>query len=282
MKNNSCKKAIITGAALGLGRSLALGLAEEGWKIGIVDINDGEANATLNEVRRKGGDGEIFRCDVTDLNQVEAMIDHFFTAWGSIDMLFNNAGVGTVGDVGYTPIEEWRRLISIDLFGVIHGCHAVIPRMKKQGYGYIVNTASSGGVASLPSMSAYNVCKAGVISLSETLKAELAPFNIDVSVICPTFFKSNLINSFSNSDTPFLQTTKTGFQNTKITSDIIARKVLNSIKKKTFYIFPQANAKQVWFTKRIAPSLYIKTLAFLNKKGKLEPILDAMAHRGKL
>jgi len=282
MKKNSCKKAIITGAACGLGRSLSLALAEEGWKIGIVDINDDDSNATLDEVRRKGGDGEIFCCDVSDLNQVEAMIDHFFTVWGSIDLLVNNAGVATVGDVGSMPIKEWRRLISIDLFGVIHGCHVMIPKMKKQGYGYIVNTASAAGIASLLSMSAYNVCKAGVISLSETLKVELAPFNIGVSVICPTFFKSNLINSFNCSDHPFFETTKTGFQKTTITSDIIAHRVLNSLKKGTFYIFPQANAKQVWFTKRLAPSLYIRMLAFLNKKGKLEPILDAMAHRGKL
>jgi short-subunit dehydrogenase len=131
-------------------------------------------------------------------------------------------------------------------------------------------------------MSAYNVCKAGVISLSETLKVELAPFNIRVSVICPTFFKSNLIKSFNCSGHPFFETTKTGFQNTTITSDIVAQKFLRSLKKETFYIFPQANARQVWFTKRLAPSLYLRTLAFLNRKGKLESILDTMARRGQL
>jgi NAD(P)-dependent dehydrogenase (short-subunit alcohol dehydrogenase family) len=282
MKKNSCKKAIITGAACGLGRSLSLALAEEGWRIGIVDINDDDSNATLGEVRRKGGDGEIFCCDVSDLSQVEAMIDHFFTVWGSIDLMVNNAGVATVGDVGSMPINEWTRLINIDLFGVIHGCHVIIPKMKRQGYGYIVNTASAGGVASLPSMSVYNVCKAGVISLSETLKVELAPFNIGVSVICPTFFKSNLINSFNCSNHPFFETTKTGFQKTTITCDMIAHRVIKSLKKGEFYIFPQANAKQVWFTKRLAPSLYLRMLSFLNRKGKLEPILDAMAHRGQL
>jgi NAD(P)-dependent dehydrogenase (short-subunit alcohol dehydrogenase family) len=282
MKNNSCKKAIITGAACGLGRSLSMALAEEGWKIGIVDINDDDSNATLDEVKHRGGDGEIFYCDVTDVNQVEAMIDHFFTVWGSIDLLVNNAGVATIGDVGSMPMEEWRRLISIDLFGVIHGCHAVIPRMKKQGYGYIINTASSGGIASLPSMSAYNVCKAGVISISETLKVELAPFNIGVSVICPTFFKSNLISSFNCGDHPFFETTKTGFQKTAVTSDIIANRVIKALKKKKFYILPQANARQVWLAKRVSPSAYIGALSFLNKKGKLRPILDAMAHRGQL
>ena len=282
MKANPCKKAIITGAACGLGRSLSLALAEEGWKIGIVDIHDDDSNATLDEVRRNGGDGEIFCCDVSDLSQVEAMVDHFFTVWGSIDLMVNNAGVATVGDVGSMPMTEWKRLIDIDLLGVIHGCHVIIPRMKRQGYGYIVNTASAGGVASLPSMSVYNVCKAGVISLSETLKVELAPFNIGVSVICPTFFKSNLINSFNCNDHPFFETTKTGFQKTAITCDMIAHRVIKSLKKGTFYIFPQANAKQVWFTKRFAPSLYIRMLAFLNRKGKLEPVLDAMAHRGQL
>ena len=282
MKSGSSGTAVITGAGCGLGRSLSSALAQEGWKIGVVDIDDGHSELTLDEIRRKGGDGEVLRCDVSDPDQVQAMIDHFFAAWGSIDLMVNNAGVATVGDVGSMPLREWKRLVDIDLFGVIHGCHAVIPKMKGQGYGYIVNTASAAGVASLLGMSAYNVCKAGVISLSETLKVDLAPFNIGVSVICPTFFRSNLINSFSCSDHPFFQTTKTGFQRTTITADIIARRVVSSLKKGRFYIFPQGNARQVWLTKRLAPSLYIRMLAFLHRKGKLEPMLDAMANRGRL
>jgi NAD(P)-dependent dehydrogenase (short-subunit alcohol dehydrogenase family) len=282
MKKHARQKAIITGAACGLGRSLSLALAAEGWQIGIVDINVDDANTTLEEVRRKGADGEIFSCDVADLDQVEAMAEHFFTLWGSVDLMVNNAGVATVGDVGSMPMSEWRRLIDIDLFGVIHGCHAVIPKMKRQGYGYIVNTASAAGVASLPGMSAYNVCKAGVISLSETLKVELAPFHIGVSVICPTFFKSDLIHSFHSGGHPFFETTKTGFENTRVTSDIIAQRFIHSLKRGTFYIFPQTNAIQVWFTKRFAPSLYLRLLAFLNGRGKLEPLLDAMAQRGQL
>jgi len=282
MEAHERAKAIITGAACGLGRSLALALAAEGWDVGIADIDADGAGTVLDQVRRTGGDGDVFRCDVADCEQVQAMVDHFFTRWGRLDLLVNNAGVATVGDVGTLPVEEWRRLIHIDLFGVIHGCHAAIPRMKRQGHGHILNTASAGGVASLPGMSAYNVCKAGVISLSETLKVELAPFHIGVSVICPTFFQSNLIGSFPDGDHPFLETTRTGFRRTAVTSERVAQEVLHALKRRTFYIFPQANARHVWRAKRLAPSLYLRTLARLNRTGRLEPLLRVLARRGQL
>ena len=190
MKANYPKNVVITGAASGLGRALALAWAREGWKIGIADIDTDGAAQTLTMVEQAGGTGEIFRCNVRNLEEIEAMADHFFASWGSVGVIVNNAGVADVGCVGDIHIENWERMLDTSLWGVIYGCHAFIPRMKEQGGGYIVNTSSAAGLICLPHMAPYNVAKAGVISLSETLKCELSSSGIGVTVICPTFFNT--------------------------------------------------------------------------------------------
>jgi NAD(P)-dependent dehydrogenase (short-subunit alcohol dehydrogenase family) len=176
------KTAVVTGAGSGLGRSLCVELARRGWRLGAVDMNAEAARQTVRLVEDAGGGGEAWECDVRDLAQVEAMASHFFEAFGAVGMLFNNAGIGAGGDVGELPMDQWRRVVDTNLWGVINGCHVFIPRMKAHGSGHIVNTGSIGAFVALPGVSPYCVSKAGVIALSETLRSELAPHNIGVTV----------------------------------------------------------------------------------------------------
>ena len=196
MKRLQGKRAAITGAGSGLGRALSLELAKQGWRILVADIQEERAQETLHLVTQAGGSGEAFCCDVTAKNQVAAMADKVFREWGGVDLLINNAGVSMAGFVGRSPLENWQWIVDIDLWGVIYGCHYFIPQMKKMGVGHIVNIASNAGISSLPEMAAYNVAKAGVISLSETLRSELAPYNMALLQYAPHFLPLTFWKTF--------------------------------------------------------------------------------------
>ena len=133
-------------------------------------------------------------CDVSKLEEIEALAA---SCQGPVDLVVNNAGVSSGGRIGESPMADWRWTIEIDLFGVIYGCHAFVPILRNQGHGHILNVASAAGLA-LPAPrdeGAYDVSKAGVVALSETLAAELVGTKVGVTVLCPTFFQTNIVKS---------------------------------------------------------------------------------------
>jgi NAD(P)-dependent dehydrogenase (short-subunit alcohol dehydrogenase family) len=255
------KTAVITGAGSGLGRALSLNLARDGWRIGIVDVNREGAECTQDLVREAGGSGEVYRCDIRDSAEVEAMARHFFDDWGGVSLLVNNAGIAVAGFVGDAPVEEWRRIVDVNIMGTVHGCHAFIPLMKKQGAGHIVNVASSAGITNLPEMAPYNMTKAGVISLSETLCTELACDRIGVTVACPTFFDTNLLDGMSCTNEFQSDFAHSAFRNAKVTPDDIAAATIKGARRGRLYVFPQFAAKWTWAAKRLSPGLWFRTIA---------------------
>ena len=262
------KRAVITGAGSGLGRALSLELAKQGWRILVTDIQEERAQETLKLVEEAGGYGEAFCCDVADKNQVAAMADKVFCEWGGVDLLVNNAGVSVAGFVGSSPLENWQWIVDIDLWGVIYGCHFFIPQMKKTGAGHIVNIASNAGISSLPEMAPYNVTKAGVISLSETLRSELAPSNIGVTVVCPTFFTSNLLENFRyDTEEQYKIAKKLLTWWFSMDPHDVARRILKAVRKNKLYVLPQIDAKFVWYAKRLFPSAYFRVLSFCYRRG---------------
>jgi NAD(P)-dependent dehydrogenase (short-subunit alcohol dehydrogenase family) len=255
------KTAVITGAGSGLGRAFAENLAADGWALGIVDINQEGAECTLDLVRRAGGSGEVYRCDIRDTAEVEAMARHFFEAWGGVSLLVNNAGIAVAGFVGDAPIEEWRRIVDVNLMGTVNGCHAFIPLMKEQGEGYIINVASSAGITNLPEMAPYNVTKAGVISLSETLRAELTCDRIGVTVSCPTFFDTNLLDGMSCTNEFQSDFAHSAFSNARVTPDDIAGATIRGARRGKLYVLPQFAAKWTWAAKRVSPGMWFRSIA---------------------
>jgi NAD(P)-dependent dehydrogenase (short-subunit alcohol dehydrogenase family) len=268
MKRLKGKRAAITGAGSGLGRALSLELAKQGWRILVTDIQEKRAQETLHLVTQAGGTGDALYCDVTAKNQVAAMADKMFCEWGGVDLLINNAGVSMAGFVGKSPLENWQWIVDIDLLGVIYGCHFFIPHMKKMGAGHIVNIASNAGIASLPEMAAYNVTKAGVISLSETLRSELAPYNIGVTAVCPSFFTSNLLENFRyDTEEQYRIAEKLFNWWFSMDSHVVARRVLRAVQKNKLYVLPQIDAKFVWYAKRFFPSAYFAVISFCYRRG---------------
>ena len=194
------KRVLITGAASGLGKALALEFAKRGWKIAVTDLDAAEIKNTADAVRAVGGEPLEMTLDVTRCDQFEAAAERITDSWSGLDVLVNNAGVADAGRMeggipGELNLENWRLLINVNLWGVIYGCRTFIPLLKKGGKGHILNVSSGAGLLCLPEMASYNATKAAVVGISATLKTELVDDNIDVTVSCPTAFQSNIANN---------------------------------------------------------------------------------------
>jgi NAD(P)-dependent dehydrogenase (short-subunit alcohol dehydrogenase family) len=260
------KRVFITGAASGLGRAFALRFAEMGWKVAIVDIHIERLSETKSAVEAFGVSCLDMECDVTSFDALSKCAERIEEEWGGVDIVLNNAGIAGVGQFEDITHEEWERVINVDLWSVIHGCRVFVPMLKRQGGGHIVNTASSAGIVSLPQMANYNVAKAGVISLSESLRAELAEDNIGVTVIAPTVFKANLVEDPNLEKHQMGRSFRKEIEKTKVTAEQIADITIAAIKKNKLYVVPQADAKRAWFFKRFFPELYFKTIIMLYRK----------------
>ncbi len=274
------KRVVITGAASGFGRSLALALARKGCRIAIADIDAEGAEETLEMVIREGGSGETYRVDVSVATEVEAMAEHFFGVWGGVDLLVNNAGVAVGGFVGNIPLEDWEWLYGVNFWGVVYGCHSFIPRMKVQGGGHILNVASAMGITCLGELAPYNTAKAAVIALSETLRSELAPYSIGVTALCPMFFKTNLMDNTRIETEMEREIAHYAFNCARMSSDEVAERAVRAVEKNRLYCIPQPSGRAHWLIKRINPRLYYGVFALLSRRGWLNPLVLWMARKG--
>lgn len=268
------KTAVITGAGSGFGRGLSLCFAKLGWKVGVSDINIERAEETVRLVNEAGGKGMAIKCDVTKPEEVQGLADSVLSKWGTVDVIINNAGVPVVGFMEKISLEDWKFEIDLMLMGVVYGCRTFIPVFKKQGWGHIVNTASSAGIVSLPEMAPYNVTKAGVIALSETLRGELKKSNIGVTVVCPTFFKTNLMDQIRVTDDHQINMANAFFNKFSFgTIDSVCKSTMNAIRKNRLYAVPQPDAKLFWFLKRMTPNIFYSVNSFLYSRGLMDKIL---------
>lgn len=249
-------RAVVTGAGSGLGRALCEELARRQARVLVSDINAAAAEETARRVTAAGGEARVHVCDVSNPEQVEALALAAESAFGGVDLLVNNAGVLSAGRMGELPLADWKHVIDVNLWGVIHGCHVFVPRLRRQGSGHILNIASAAGLMYVPDLAAYNASKAAVVALSETLSAELRAARIGVTVACPTFFRTNIANSGRYSDGA-LRTLGTRMVDTaRVSPDLVARKLLRAVDRGSLYVLPMADARWGWRLRRLSPGLF--------------------------
>jgi NAD(P)-dependent dehydrogenase (short-subunit alcohol dehydrogenase family) len=178
--------AVVTGGASGIGRAMALALARDGARVVVADVDERGMDDVVHQVRARGGEAVAVRTDVSDRDQVQALAGRAFEAFGDVHVLCNNAGVVTHGGLETATHRDWQWVLGVNLWGVIHGIEAFVPRMiaQKAG-GHIVNTASMAGLIATRGLGVYNTSKYAVVGLSETLAKDLKPYRIGVSVLCP-------------------------------------------------------------------------------------------------
>ncbi len=251
------KRAFITGGGGGLGRALALKLAADGWTIGITDIKDEGLAESKELIEKAGGKAYTYKFDVAKREEYQKAFDDYISKVGGLDLQINNAGVGDGGLFGEYGLDNWEWITGINQMAVVYGSHFATQVMKKQRSGHIISIASAAGLANMPNMSMYNVTKAAVISLMETLYAELYSFGVTVSVVCPTFFRSNVMQ-FNRGDKQATAIGQHIIQRAKYSPDEIADYVLTQAGKNVFYVLHPYQARLVFHIKRFLPNLFLR------------------------
>jgi len=189
---------MVTGAASGIGKELAVELARHGCTLVLVDINEDKLTETLNEVKKYAPDSTAEPCDIGNREQVNGMVETVQTRYGHIDILVNNAGIMTVKLFSELTDDEFNRHMEVNYYGAVYLIRAVVPIMEKQGEGVIMNVASVGGKLCVPGTSAYSASKAALYAFSETLQYELKDKGIHVGVVLPGGTRTEIHDSVCN------------------------------------------------------------------------------------
>jgi NAD(P)-dependent dehydrogenase (short-subunit alcohol dehydrogenase family) len=249
-------RAVVTGAGSGLGRAFSLELARRGARVVAADIDVAAAQETARMVEKLGCRALAVACDVAASEQVEALAGETVAQLGGCDLLINNAGVATAGPVDGIPLADWQWIMGINLWGVIHGCQFFLPQMRAQGGGHVINVASSAGLLCAPTMGPYNVTKAGVIALSETMAGELKSVGIGVTVLCPTFFRTKIAESSRHHGAGDVAQIHRLMDRAKLQAPEVARFALDAAAAGTLYALPHADGSWMWRLKRLAPERF--------------------------
>lgn len=261
--------AVVTGAGSGIGRAFAVELGRRGNRVVCSDIDETAAQCTVQTITEHDGAAIAVACDVSRIDEVDELARQA-QSWfgGPPTLVINNAGVGAGGrPIGDISLDDWTWTLGVNLWGPIHGCHVFTPilrdapRARRRGF---INVSSAASFGAAPGMAAYNVSKAAVLSLSETLAAELSGTGIGVTVLCPTFVKTNIVEAGRiSADSTELADWLMRW--TGISAERVARTCLDTHDGGGLYCMPQLDAKIGWGIKRLAPGTYTRAVGLVSR-----------------
>ncbi len=250
------KTAVVTGAGSGIGRATALLLARHGARVHVADVNADAAVAVVDEIGRSAVAHNV---DVSVPEQVRALADNVFESDGAVDILHNNAGIGHAGDIEATTIEDWQRVIAVNLLGVAYGVQCFVPRMLVQGRpATIVNTASEAGLVPTAKMAPYCTSKFGVVGMSESLDAELCDRGIRVIAVCPGIINTAIVSTgVMRGEIAALQPKAVSFYaKYGASADTVAEAILGAIEKPKLIVpVPRSHVLAPYLLHRLSPRL---------------------------
>lgn len=261
------KTALITGGASGIGRDMAICLLADGWTVGVVD-KDCDALARLSRLGLgRVGEGKLhgYCIDAADYPAMSHSVTRFLVAEGSISLLVNAVGIGASGEFEALDIDDWRRVIDVNVLGVVNACHAVLPSMKGRSSGHICTIASAAAYHSLAQLSAYNMTKAAMVSMTETLRAELSDYGIEASVMISAFYRSNIAR-FTLGGQRAQKRAQGLVQLSSMSSADAAWATLRGIAGGRTYLLVGMQARFVYFIKRHFPNFFNRLAPWIAKK----------------
>ena len=246
------KVAVITGGASGIGRAMAGRAAAEGMKVVMADIEEEALKDAERELTSQGADAIAVTTDVADAASVRELRERALRQFGAVHLVHNNAGVGGGGPIWEVPEQDWRWILGVNLWGVVHGVAAFVPLFIEQGEGHVVNTASIAGLTTAPFLGPYNATKQAVVAISETLFKDLQATGVSgvgVSVLCPGFVQTRIAESGRNrppwapesdaenaGDAESMRTTIADMIAGGIPPEAVAEQVMRAVRTNTFYI----------------------------------------------
>jgi NAD(P)-dependent dehydrogenase (short-subunit alcohol dehydrogenase family) len=262
--------ALVTGAGSGIGRETALALARAGARIAAIDVDDGRVERIAAEL---GARCALARCvDVAKRAEMQALAAEVHERFGALGILVNNAGVGHSGGLLDTPLEDWDWTLGVNLWGVIHGCHFFVPEMVRRGMrGHVVNISSTFGLLAPPGVCPYSTTKFALIGFSESLRTELAPHGVGVSVICPGLIATDIARSGRYSDESKRAPVTAQFARRGRKPAEVARAIVRAVRRDTALVPVGAEAWLAYAAKRAAPSLVervVKRVDAAEKSGR--------------
>ncbi len=274
MKNLKNKNVVLTGAASGIGRCLAHELANEGANLFLVDLNMEGLEIVKKELEPSGVNIMLGQCDVAKLTEFESLADQIDSKFGDIDLLINNAGIAGGGAIETLELEDWKKVIDVNLWSIIYSIKTFLPRMLQKGAGYIINTGSGAGVIGLPLHPQYVASKFSVVGISESLYSEFRDRGIKTSVICPSFIKTNIIDrtiiqppyhliegeDIEDKLEGFKEIFWEEYMRDSKTAEKVAKKYLKGIKKEKLYITDTGILRAAMFLKSISRRVYARVL----------------------
>jgi NAD(P)-dependent dehydrogenase (short-subunit alcohol dehydrogenase family) len=253
--------AVITGGAGGIGFGMADAFAARGAKIALADLDEPGMAARAETLRGRGVEVLCVRTDVTDRKSVDALADAVWSRFGAAHLVCNNAGIAIAGPLLQMTPDDWRLTMDIDFWGVVHGTYAFVPRMieQKQG-GHLLNTASMAGLVGMSWLGTYCAAKFAVVGFTESLRRELEPHGIGVSVLCPMIVATDITaNSLRmrgqevpKSETP-AQPPSAAMKGGVIAVEDVTKRVVAAIENKDFYILTHPEQRE--FLRRRAARL---------------------------
>ncbi len=251
------KVAVITGGGSGIGLAVAEALAREGAKLVIADIETGPMEAAVAKLKAAGAEAIGVRTDVSDRASVQALADRTFDHFGAAHVVMHNAGVAVFGATQDMSHQDWLWSMNVNLWGPIHGVEAFTPRMVEQGQGgHQVFTASFAGIVPNRHLGPYNVTKAAVVALAESLRKDLRGTGVSASVLCPMRVTTNIDHSYRNrpaelglSENTYTEDERSALQGRTLTTAPVADLVLDAIRRNQLYIHTHAEAEAL-FRKR--------------------------------
>ncbi len=256
MEELAGRVAAITGAGSGIGAALALACGDAGMDVALADVEIEKAEAVAEDLRARGRRALAARVDVRRADEVESFAESTFAALGGCHLLCNNAGVLVLGLTHQRSLEDFAWVLSVNLWGAIHGVRAFVPRMIQQAQGgHVVNTASIAGLVPAPANGAYTASKYAIVGLSECLRLDLAPHGIGVSVLCPGPVKTGILRSernrpaelgaskLSREDVSAVMSASDAANTTFIEPERAARAVLEAVRRDEPYVITHPGSK---------------------------------------
>lgn len=260
---------VITGAGSGLGRELALVYARRGDRVAVIDIDGKRADTVCAELNALGVGHSAHALDVSDAQAWIELRRKLQQRFEHIDVLINNAGIASSGDFIDTSVDEWQRVMTINTTSVHLGCHTLLPLMIGRRGGMVINTASFAGLANAPDTGVYGVAKAAVVAYSEILRGQLYAHGLHVAVVCPSFFQTNLLESFTQGHDRMKKAATKLMEQSAISAQDVAEFTVREAEKGVFLLLPHKETVKMWRAKRWLPEWYFKRMLAMLKRNKL-------------